>query len=113
VILRREFENEFHRKRKDLATTTTITVSSNPNELKNTIEHLESTRIDNEEKMPNEEKESDQLPDYSIYDDDVNASILRVLRNEEGVEEQTANKEVIDRFLLLKSFERFHLGNNE
>jgi hypothetical protein len=62
--------------------------------LKNTIEQLESTRIDNEEKNTSEEKDTDQLPDYSIYDDDVNASILRVLRNEEGVEEPTLNQQV-------------------
>lgn len=62
--------------------------------MKNTIEQLESTRIDNEEKNTSEEKDTDQLPDYSIYDDDVNASILRVLRNEEGVEEPTLNQQV-------------------
>ncbi|CAF3649762.1 unnamed protein product, partial [Rotaria sp. Silwood1] len=49
-----------------------------------------STRIDNDDK---EEKDNDQLPDYSIYDDNVNASILRVLRNEEDVEEETLNQD--------------------
>jgi len=93
VILRREFENEFHRNQKNSVPTTVV--SSNQNELTNTIEQLESTRIDHEEKIPNEEKETDQLPDYSIYDDDVNASILRVLRNEEDIEEKTSNQEVI------------------
>jgi hypothetical protein len=41
----------------------------------------------------------DQLPDYSFYDDDVNASILRVLRHEEddadnetNIEQQVSNK---------------------
>ena len=64
----------------------------NQNELKNTIEQLESTRIDNEEKNTSEEKDTDQLPDYSTYDEDVNASILRVLRDEE---EPTSNQQVI------------------
>jgi len=112
VVLRREFENEFHRNRKNSVPTTIV--SSNQNELKNTIEQLESTRIDNEEKILNDDKDIDQLPDYSIYDDDVNASMLRVLRNEEGSEEQTPNEEVIYRsFFLLKSFQRFCLGNNK
>ena len=38
-----------------------------------------------------DEKETDQLPDYSFYDDNVNASILRVLRNDETNEEPTTN----------------------
>jgi hypothetical protein len=95
VILRREFENEFHRNRKNSIPKTIETTNSN--ELKTTIEQLESTRIDNEEKIPNEENDIDQLPDYSVYNDDVNASILRVLRNEEGGEEETVNQEVSDR----------------
>ncbi len=91
VVLRREFESELHRTRpKEI-------VSNNQNELKNTIEQLESTRIDNEEKNTNQEKDMNQLPDYSIYDDDVNASILRVLRDEEGVEESTSNQQVISK----------------
>lgn len=111
VILRREFENEFHRNRKNF-----IPITSDQNELTNTIEQLESTRIiDHEEKTSNEEKETDQLPDYSIYDDDVNASILRVLRNEEDIEEKTSNQEVS--FFLksfsLKYFEKFYLGSNK
>ena len=93
VVLRREFENEFHRNQRELPAKT-IVVSTNQSDLKNTIEQFESTRIDTEEKNSNEEKETDQLPDYSIYDDDVNASILRVLRNEEGVEEPTSNPPV-------------------
>jgi hypothetical protein len=91
VILRREFENEFHRNRKNPIPQTTI--ATNSNQLTNTIEQLESTRIDNDDKVPTEEKDIDQLPDYSIYDDDVNASMLRVLRNEEDDEEQTLNQE--------------------
>lgn len=63
--------------------------------MKTTIEQLESTRIDSEEKTSNEDQNTDQLPDYSAYDDDVNASMLRVLKGEEGVEEQTTNQEVI------------------
>ncbi len=87
VGLRREFENEFCRNNsaKEI-------ISTNQNELKNTIEQLESTRIDNEEKSTSEEKDTDQLPDYSTYDEDVNASILRVLRDEE---EPTSNQQVI------------------
>jgi hypothetical protein len=94
VALRREFENEFHRNRKNSFPITTE--SLNQNQLKNTCEQLESTRIDSEDKLPStEEKDDDQLPDYSIYDDDVNASILKVLKNEEGMEEQTLDRDVI------------------
>ena len=71
-------------------------VCATQNQLKTTIEQLESTRIDNEEKVPTEEdKDTDQLPDYSIYDDDVNASMLRVLRNEEDEQEQVLNQETV------------------
>ncbi|CAF4489051.1 unnamed protein product [Rotaria sp. Silwood1] len=95
VGLRREFENEFHRNQNH-AFTKPIESSKpiepfNPIDFKNSIEQLESTRIDNDDK---EEKDNDQLPDYSIYDDNVNASILRVLRNEEDVEEETLNQDV-------------------
>lgn len=91
-ILRREFEAELHRNRKNSVPQKII--PSNENQIKTTTEQLESTRIDNDDKLPTEEKESDQLPDYSIYDDDVNASMLRVLRNEDDEEEeQTLNQE--------------------
>lgn len=80
--LRQEFENEIDRHPKIVPEKTAVVTEQN--HLKTTIEQFESTRIDNEEKEIN-----DQLPDYSIYDDDVNASILRVLRNEEGTEETT------------------------
>ena len=94
--LRREFENQYHRDEKNLLIKTIPPVKGN--ELKDTIEQFESTRIDNEEKNTSEDNDIDQLPDYSIYNDDVNASMLRVLRNEEGVEEEeeeeTPNLEV-------------------
>jgi hypothetical protein len=93
VVLRREFENEFYQNQKDLHMKTTT--ASNQNGLQNTTEPLESTRIDNDDKICTEEKDSDQLPDYSVYDDDVNASILRVLRDEEPVEDETLTEEVI------------------
>lgn len=92
VVLRREFESEFQRNQKNLPTKTVV--STNQDELKSTIGQLESTQIDAEEKNPNEQEETDQLPDYSIYDDDVNASMLKVLRNEEGVEEPTPDPQV-------------------
>lgn len=85
VTLRREFENEFHRNRKNSNPTTII--PSNTEQIKNTTEQLESTTIDNEEKT------DDQLPDYSSYDDDVNASILKVLKNEEDVDERTTTNQ--------------------
>lgn len=44
------------------------------NNVDNTIEQLESTTIENND---------DQLPDYSVYNEDVNASMLRVLREDE------------------------------
>ncbi|CAF0732357.1 unnamed protein product [Rotaria sordida] len=90
IVLRREFENEFYRNQND-AFTKPIE-SCNPIALRNFTEQLESTRIDNDDK---EEKDNDQLPDYSIYDDDVNASMLRVLRNEEdNPEEETLKQDV-------------------
>ncbi|CAF0825819.1 unnamed protein product [Adineta steineri] len=93
VILRREYENEFHRQRKNAYPAAT-TVSSNQIELKTTTEQLESTRIDNNDKSSSiEEKTDDQLPDYSNYDDDVNASILKVLRDEEDSEEKTLDQD--------------------
>jgi hypothetical protein len=101
-MLRREFESEYYRNQKNVFPKTIP--SSNPNELKNTVEQLESTRIDSDETLPSDEKETDQLPDYSIYDDDVNASMLRVLRNEEGIEEQASNQDVIFRVFLLENF---------
>lgn len=82
LILRREFENEIHRNSSVVPEKPLI--STEQNQLKTTIEQLESTRIDSEEKTTNEKKENDdQLPDYSAYGDDVNASILRVLKTEE------------------------------
>jgi len=49
------------------------------------VKQLESTTIENHN------DEDDQLPDYSVYGDDVNASMLRVLR--EGEEEEEKGKE--------------------
>ena len=72
-ILRFEYEDEFSR----------LAMPSKDCQPESTGEPQASTPIDPEE------KESDQLPDYSFYDDDVNASILRVLRNEETNEEST------------------------
>ena len=111
VILRRESENELRRSQTDLISPDLL--STNSNDLKNTIEQLESTRIENREEEKNEEKETDQLPDYSSYNDDVNASMLRVLRNEEGTEEETKNQQVIFRRFLCKSLKEIHLGSND
>ena len=93
ITLRREFESEFYRNQQ-------LTVSPPPilpvtkSEVAIPPEKLESTRIDQEEKLTSEEKGSDQLPDYSVYDDEVNASILRVLRHEDGGEEDISDEEV-------------------
>ena len=85
--LRREFEKEIYRNPRILPGKTFVTTEQN--QLKNTIEQLESTRIDNEEK-----EIEDQLPDYSMYGDDVNASMLRVLRDDEDVEKTTTDTQV-------------------
>ena len=102
MILRREFENEIHRN--PAFVPGKAIVSTDQNSLKTTIEQLESTRIDSGEKASNEEKESDdQLPDYSVYGDDVNASILRVLKDEEGTEETKPNPQVYFLYFLMQS----------
>lgn len=93
VALRREYENELHRVRQNDFTTTTA-VTSKPVEFHNCAPQLESTRIDQDERIPPEEKDNDQLPDYSTYGDDVNASMLRVLRDEEDNGEQPLNQDV-------------------
>ncbi|UJR35975.1 hypothetical protein I4U23_028716 [Adineta vaga] len=106
VTLRREFENEYHRRRKNSCSTSTISLK--PHEIFATTQLLESTRINNEEKVPveeektadveekatdGEEKDNNQLPDYSMYNDDVNASMLKVLRHEEDSEEQAISED--------------------
>lgn len=102
LILRREFENEIHRN--PTFVPGKAIVSTDQNSLKTTIEKLESTKIDSEEKPSTDEKESDdQLPDYSAYDDDVNASIMRVLKDEEGTEETTTNPQVYILYFFMQS----------
>jgi hypothetical protein len=73
--------------------------STNQSDISIPQKHLESTRLDQDDKLPSEDKESDQLPDYSVYDDEVNASILRVLRHEDGVEEETRHQETAEKNL--------------
>ena len=92
MTLRREFESELYRKEHLKCSQPPIS-STNPSKIPIPSEHLESTRLDQDDKLPSEDKESDQLPDYSIYDDEVNASILRVLRHEDGAEEETPEQE--------------------
>ncbi|CAF3990269.1 unnamed protein product [Rotaria magnacalcarata] len=91
VILRREFENELRRGQKNSSSKSST--STNPFETKTFNEQFESTRLDQDEKPPVGEKDDDQLPDYSVYGDDVNASMLRVLKDEEDGDEQRLNQE--------------------
>ncbi|CAF3370658.1 unnamed protein product [Rotaria socialis] len=91
VILRREFENELRRGQKN--SSSKPSTSTNPFESTTFNKQFESTRLDQDEQIPAEEKEDDQLPDYSVYDDDVNASMLRVLKDEEDGDEQRLNQE--------------------
>ncbi|CAF0831355.1 unnamed protein product [Adineta ricciae] len=90
VTLRREFENEYHRRRKVSGPNTNV--GGKPSGITTATAQLQSTHIDNNEKASDtEEKDDDQVPDYSTYNDDVNTSMLKVLRQEENTDEQTTN----------------------
>ena len=69
------------------------------NQKKSSDEFSEAARLDRDERFaPFDDKESEDLLDYSVYDDQVNRSILRVLCDEENLPESNRNPKVNERW---------------